>query len=72
MQDDLIGAALFTLAVGIYFLPTAIAYNRHHKNTILIFLFNILFGETILGWSIAMIWSASDNTKKQGTGDEKG
>lgn len=41
----------------IYFLPTIIAFNRNHRNRWVIFLINIVFGATLIGWLIALIWS---------------
>lgn len=41
----------------IYFLPTIIAYERGHKNTLAIFVLNILLGWSIIGWAIALIWA---------------
>lgn len=45
----------------IYFLPTLIARKRFHRNMTPIFLTNLFFGWTGLGWFIALIWSVSDN-----------
>lgn len=40
-----------------YFLPTVIASCRDHKNTFAIFLANLFFGWTAIGWILALIWS---------------
>lgn len=53
---------LIVLLIGVvYFLPTAIAYRRNHANFAPIFLTNIFFGWSVLGWIIALIWSFSSN-----------
>lgn len=41
----------------IYFLPTEIADNKRHPNTTAIFVINLFFGVTILGWVGALIWA---------------
>ena len=45
---------LFWLA---YFVPSAVALIRNHKNKIAITILNILLGWTIIGWTVALIWS---------------
>ena len=41
----------------IYFLPTIIAFSRGHRNRWVIFIINVVFGCTFLGWIIALIWA---------------
>jgi hypothetical protein len=48
---------LFLLAL--YFLPLIIAVARHHRNTLAIFLVNFFTGWTLIGWIIALVWSAT-------------
>lgn len=48
---------LFILAV--YFLPWLIAGVRHHHNSGAIAVTNLLFGWTVLGWGIALIWACT-------------
>ncbi|MCL1885621.1 MAG: superinfection immunity protein [Dehalococcoidia bacterium] len=45
------------ISVVIYFLPTIIAVLRHHRNALAVFLVNLFFGWTFIGWVIALIWS---------------
>lgn len=45
------------LSVGGYFLPTIIAIMRKKKNTLAIFLVNLFFGMTFIGWIAALIWA---------------
>ena len=42
-----------------YFLPTVIALARGHHNSFAIFLTNLIFGWTIIGWLITLIWSTT-------------
>ena len=43
-----------------YFLPWIIALFKSKRNTTAIFLLNIFLGWTIIGWFIALIWSATN------------
>ncbi|MCL2615324.1 MAG: superinfection immunity protein [Dehalococcoidia bacterium] len=51
------GIIVFIISVAIYFLPTIIAVLRHHRNALAVFLVNLFFGWTFIGWVIALIWS---------------
>lgn len=71
--NENLGAALIamlftvTLALGLllgYFLPALVANARKHKNTTPIFLVNLFFGWTFIGWAAALIWSFTDNTRQ--------
>lgn len=48
---------LVVLIFVIYFLPTLIAFLRQHKNSLAIFLLNLLLGWTVLGWVVSLVWS---------------
>lgn len=50
-----------SLSLFFYFAPALIAVWRNHRNGMSIFLTNLFFGWTVLGWLIALIWSASAN-----------
>jgi len=41
----------------LYFLPTLIG--RHKANAVGIFFVNLLFGWTVIGWIIALIWACA-------------
>lgn len=56
----LVFAIVAAIAMGIYFLPTTIADDKRHKNTTAIFVVNLFFGYTIIGWVIALIWALTD------------
>ena len=43
----------------LYLLPSLVARHRKHKNGIPILLINICLGWSVIGWLIALIWSAS-------------
>jgi ABC-type transport system involved in cytochrome c biogenesis permease component len=40
-----------------YFVPSIIAFVRHHHNQWAIFALNLLLGWTLLGWIGALVWS---------------
>jgi hypothetical protein len=52
---------LSVLAVfsGGYFVPTLVAYCRHHHNAGANFFLNLLLGWTVIGWIIALLWACS-------------
>ena len=45
------------VGLGLYFIPTIVAYRRDHRNFNPIFLLNLLLGWTFLGWVGALVWS---------------
>lgn len=45
----------------IYFIPSFAASKRKHKSAGAIFLTNLFFGWTIIGWIIAFIWAFTGN-----------
>lgn len=51
----------------IYFIPYLISCLRSHNNCGPIFVTNLVFGWTVIGWFVALIWSITDNTKEKGT-----
>jgi hypothetical protein len=61
MQDDSVVSIFLVvfavLATIIYVTPTFIAFRRRHPNRWIILLVNVVFGGTILGWGIALIWA---------------
>jgi hypothetical protein len=53
---------LFVLgAVLLYFLPSIIAHNKRDFTAIL--LVNLLFGWTVIGWIIALVWACAAEVK---------
>ena len=66
--DVILGTLALCAAIYLYFIPFAIAYSRRHKNTKTVFLLNLLFGWTGLGWIVLLVWSFKGKTaqRKQG------
>jgi hypothetical protein len=52
-----LGILVLCAILFLYFIPFAIAYSRRHKYTKTVFLLNLLFGWTGLGWIILLVWS---------------
>jgi hypothetical protein len=50
---------LILLGIGIYLVPTIIAWRRLHPNRTTIFILNLLAGWTLVGWVAALVWSTS-------------
>lgn len=58
---SLIGALIFMIGWIIYFLPTNIADDKMHRQTVPILLVNLVFGVTFIGWIIALVWALSSD-----------
>lgn len=41
----------------LYFVPTAVAVARRHRNALGIFLLSLILGETGIAWVIALVWA---------------
>ncbi len=48
-----VGVAL----IALHFLPGIIATRRHHRSALAIWLVNIFFGWTLIGWIVALVWA---------------
>jgi positive regulator of sigma E activity len=53
------------LVVGaiVYFVPTVLAWWMHVKSTRAIFYVNLVFGWTIVGWIVAMMWVMAERNE---------
>lgn len=49
----------FAFALALLFLPTLVAKSRNHPNTLAIFLVNLFFGWTFIGWVISLVWACT-------------
>lgn len=54
-------AFLFAIVVG-YLFPALVASMRKHNNANSIFIVNLFFGWTFIGWVIALAMAVSGNT----------
>ena len=62
MIEFLIIGFFVLAALFLYFLPTVNAARRDNPSTGWIFLFNLLFGMTLIGWFFALWWSETDRS----------
>jgi len=63
-ESGVIGSLmLFFIGAVLYFLPTINGKSRKHPNTDSIFLLNLFLGWTLMGWVVALVWSASAISK---------
>jgi uncharacterized protein YecT (DUF1311 family) len=51
------GYVMIFIFLVLYFLPTVIAFFRHHHDKLGIFALDFLLGWTVLGWIAALVWS---------------
>ena len=56
MIGDIDGTLLLVILV-LYFVPTAVAVARRHRNALGIFLLNLFLGGTGVAWVIALVWA---------------
>lgn len=49
--------ALFAAGVVLYFLPTILAIHKKNPSALWIFLVNVFFGWSVIGWILALIWA---------------
>ncbi len=53
------GSTIFALAMLIiYFIPAINGYSKQHRSRALILVVNVFLGWTVLGWLVALAWSA--------------
>ncbi|HTS59049.1 MAG TPA: superinfection immunity protein [Terriglobales bacterium] len=48
---------IFGLSFIFYFLPSIVAFARSKRDSVSIFVLNLLLGWTAIGWVIALVWS---------------
>jgi hypothetical protein len=53
----------FAFALALLFLPTLVAKSRNHPKTLPIFLVNLFFGWTFIGWVISFVWACMRPTQ---------
>lgn len=50
-------AMVLVLGLAVYLVPSIIAIKRKHPNKLAIVVTNVLFGWSVIGWILALIWS---------------
>ena len=60
MEPSSFGFLLLALfALALYFMPTIVAANRGHRNTLAIGVANLFFGWTFIGWVLCLVWACT-------------
>jgi hypothetical protein len=62
---DLIISTHAMILLATYMMPTFIAIARNHNQTTTIAILNLVFGWSVIGWVILLLWSANDNAKQE-------
>lgn len=62
MTLGLIFFPFFGFGFVMYFLPTIIALIKSKRDTVAILLLNLFLGWSVIGWIIALIWAARNDT----------
>lgn len=65
MSDNLTALLVIAMIIALYFLPSIVARRSRHPQTTAIYVLNALFGWTLIGWGIALIWAFT--TTKEST-----
>ena len=65
MTPVVLATLILTLCIVFYFLPSIAALSRQHNNFIPIFITNLFFGFSGIGWIICVIWAFTNNVKQQ-------
>jgi hypothetical protein len=56
-MDDIIGLLLWVIMLGIYLIPTLVAWSQEHHHLYAIAFLNVLSGWTLVGWIGALVWA---------------
>ena len=58
--DTIMGIFWTLFFIALYLLPWLEATRRRHSKTSAIGVLNILFGWTLIGWGIALVWAFTE------------
>ncbi|GJE15615.1 superinfection immunity protein [Methylobacterium marchantiae] len=73
MTDDTVWVLVaVTVCIAIYGLPSIIAFHRRHPNRWVILAVNGLFGGTLVGWVVALVWALHAVHRPDQTGASQG
>ena len=61
-MDEVALLIALAIALAFYFLPTIVASSRGHHSAGAVFVLNLIFGWTLLGWVVAFVWSFTNPT----------
>lgn len=63
--SPILGLIVLAFAFFLYWYPSLLAAKRRHRDKGSIFVVNLFFGWTVIGWIIALVWAASGNVEQQ-------
>ncbi len=63
-MDDVIYLLFIIILAVVYFAPGMIASRRQHHNKGTIWVLNLFFGWTLLGWVLVFIWACTPVRKE--------
>jgi membrane-bound acyltransferase YfiQ involved in biofilm formation len=55
---------IIVIAIGVYFLPSIIAFTNNNAHPVIIFLINLFAGVTVAGWFVAFALAVFGKTKR--------
>jgi hypothetical protein len=61
LMNDIVGLGVLLLLIGLYALPTLIAFKKHKRNAGGIYVVNMFLGWTLIGWVVALAWAACED-----------
>jgi hypothetical protein len=64
MLELLIGFSAVMMAIGLYMIPTIVAFSRRHRSRPAIACLNVVAGWMVLGWFWALIWALTGNVEE--------
>lgn len=62
--DDALGIFWLFVLLGLWLLPVIIASVRKHRQLTPIILITVLASWTVIGWFVALVWSAASFNKE--------
>jgi hypothetical protein len=57
VQLDFTTVVVLLTITFFYLIPTLLAWGRRHRNALAITAVNLIFGWSIIGWGVALVWS---------------
>lgn len=62
-MDEFNNLILMIIMGFLYFFPIIVAHDRKHSKVLSIFICNLFFGWTFIGWVISLIWACNEKIK---------
>lgn len=59
---EFLGLILIAVAIYLYFIPAIYASRKNRRDTMPILVLNVLLGWTLVGWVVALVWAARDDS----------